>query len=229
MKIHRELEQGSLAWLEARLGIPTASEFGNLVTPKGKVRTGDMVQSYLAQKTAEWWLNRPLQDINPFAMEQGHLLEDEAIPFLALERDIEIETVGFITDDAGIIGCSPDGWLDKEGIGVEVKCPQPAAHFSYLLGGVLPEKYVAQVQGSMYVAGAKEWLFLSYCRQAPKLILRIKRDEDYQESLKMALDDFLAQLQQAKHDIEVMNGGPPKRRAPEPTPQPAMADDDLIP
>lgn len=229
MIIHREFEQSSLAWLEARIGIPTASELGNLVTPKGKIRTGDMVQSYLAEKAAEWWLGRPLQDLNTFAVEQGHLLEDEAIPFLSLELGIDIESVGFITNDAGTIGCSPDGWIDKEGIGVEVKCPQPAAHFSYLLAGELPEKYVAQVQGSMYVTGAKEWLFLSYCRQAPKLILRVKRDETYQESLEAALEMFLADLEEAKRHLETLNGGPPRRHTPPPTPQPAMADDDLIP
>lgn len=229
MIIHREFQQSSLAWLNARLGIPTASEFGNLVTPKGKVKTGETPQSYLAEKAAEWWLGRPLQDVNTFAMEQGHLLEDEAIPYLSLELGIDIESVGFITNDAGTIGCSPDGWIDKEGIGVEVKCPQPKNHFRYLLNGTLPDDYIAQVQGSMYVTGAKEWLFLSYCRSAPKLILRVKRDESYQDALEGALESFLSDLELAKHDLETMNGGPPKRRAPEPTPQPAMADDDLIP
>lgn len=229
MIIHREFQQSSLAWLNARLGIPTASEFGNLVTPKGKVKTGETPQSYLAEKTAEWWLGRPLQDVNTFAIEQGHLLEDEAIPYLSLELGIDIESVGFITNDNGTIGCSPDGWIDKEGIGVEVKCPQPKNHFRYLLDGTLPDDYVAQVQGSMYVTGAKEWLFLSYCRQAPKLILRVQRNEIYQDLLKMALDDFLIDLAEAKRHLETLNGGPPKRRALEPTPHPEPVSDDLIP
>ena len=32
-----DVEQGSRAWIEARLGIPTASEFSRIVTPGGKL------------------------------------------------------------------------------------------------------------------------------------------------------------------------------------------------
>ena len=47
--------QGSIEWMQARAGIPTASEFDNLVTPKWEVRTGQMPKTYLARKLAEWW------------------------------------------------------------------------------------------------------------------------------------------------------------------------------
>jgi hypothetical protein len=30
-----DLEQGTPEWLQARLGIPTASNFGNIITPTG--------------------------------------------------------------------------------------------------------------------------------------------------------------------------------------------------
>ena len=52
-----DVVQGSEAWLRARAGIPTASEFGNLVTPLWKIRSGDMVDGYLSRKLAERWID----------------------------------------------------------------------------------------------------------------------------------------------------------------------------
>jgi Na+/alanine symporter len=63
MKIH-EAGQGSVEWMQARSGIPTASEFDALVTPKWKVKTGDGPKTYLAKKLAEWWLGGPLASFN---------------------------------------------------------------------------------------------------------------------------------------------------------------------
>ena len=40
MKIH-DCTQGSLAWLELRAGLPTASEMDALVSPTFKVKKGD--------------------------------------------------------------------------------------------------------------------------------------------------------------------------------------------
>ena len=50
MKVH-DVAQRSEAWMNLRSGIPTASEFDNLVTPKGEVRKGQMPQTYLAKNS----------------------------------------------------------------------------------------------------------------------------------------------------------------------------------
>lgn len=206
MKIHRDFQQNSLQWLQARSGIPTASEFDCLVTPEFKVRTGDMPKSFLARKIAESWQGYPLPGFQVLDMELGKVLEDEAIPFYELEFSEKVDRVGFVTTDDGKVGCSPDGLIADGGI--EIKCPRADTHVGYLLKGELPKDYAAQVHGSMYVTGAPWWKFMSYRRGFPPLVLTVFRDEKIQAAIKTALDDFLACFESAMKRIEEMNGGP---------------------
>lgn len=224
MKIHN-VEQGSVDWALLRAGIPTASEFDNLITPEGRPRTGEMRQTYLCKKLAEWWTGGPLVEFNTFDMEQGRILESEALPWFELESGLKVQRVGFITDDAGRYGCSPDAWIpsfDDNHAGAEVKCPMVHTHIKYLLGGGLPKEYAAQVQGSMFVTGAKQWMFLSYRRRIPNLVLTIDIDEKFQAGLRGAMDCFLYMFEESKKLLIERNGGPPRRfTKPQPVAQPA--------
>lgn len=200
MKIH-DVRQGSSEWLSLRLGIPTASEFDNLITPEWKLRTGQTPQTYLYQKLTEKCMGCPIGMAGSFHMEQGSILENEAIPFYSFTYDVEIKRVGFVTTDYGRIGCSPDGLIGDEG-GIEVKCPAPETHLKYLLEGELPAQYRAQVHGSMLVTGRPWWIFMSYSRQFPPFILKVERDEKIQESLNFALEAFLMKFDAAMTRIQ---------------------------
>ena len=190
MKIHDCL-QGSAQWFKLRAGIPTASEFHRLVTPKWKIKTGDGPHTYMCEKLAEAWTGMPLPQVASFgALEQGTILEEEALPFYELTEGHALTRVGFITADSGRIGCSPDGMLD-DGTGIEIKCPQAQTHVSYLLDGVVPDDYLAQVHASMLVTGAPVWRFMSYRRNFPPLLIEVARDEEIQKVLRAALDIFL--------------------------------------
>lgn len=220
MKIHREFQQNSVQWLQARCGIPTASEFDSLVTPNFKIRTGDMPRSFLARKLAERWQGYPLPSFQSIDMDAGHILEDEAIPYLALEFGWNPEQVGFITTDDGKVGCSPDAILRASGSsefnpemdgGVEIKCPRADTHVRYLLNGELPEDYRAQVHGSMFVSGCHFWHFVSYRRGFPPFCLMVERDEKIQAVLADALATFNDTLESQMKRLEEINGGPPAR------------------
>src|SRR5258705_482805 len=51
MIVHDEYEQGSIEWLHARVGIPTASEFSHLVTPKKlEIVTGAEVWKFVSYR-----------------------------------------------------------------------------------------------------------------------------------------------------------------------------------
>lgn len=206
----------------ARSGIPTASEFDALVTPDFKVRTGETPHAYLSKKLAEAWQGGPLLGFNVFDMEQGQILEDEAVPWYELEYGVTVERVGFVTTDDGRVGCSPDGLLANNQ-GIEIKCPRPETHVRYLLNGTLPKDYAAQVHGSMFVTGYESWKFLSYRRHFPPLLIVVERDEKIQQAIKTALDDFLAKFDAGMKRLTEINGGPPIRKpkaATEPMPQP---------
>lgn len=210
MILHREYQQKSVDWMLARSGIPTASEFDSLLTPLFEIRKGDMPTSYLAKKLAEKWIGGPLPGFNTFDMEQGNILEEEAIPFFCLHQEKEIEQIGFMTTDDGRIGASPDGMFG-DGTGIEIKCPEAHTHCRWLLNGDLPKEHAAQVHGSMFVADAEQWRFFSYRRHFPPFILVVERDQEIQDKIAEAMALFLTKLDSAFERLTTLNGGPPRR------------------
>ncbi len=203
--IKHAVEQGSDEWLRLRAGIPTASEFGALVTPLWKAREGDGVGTYLTKKLAERWLGSPLMTFSGGSMEQGSIREAEAKPFYEFTTGDLIESVGFVTTDDGRIGCSPDGLLN--GGGIEIKCPEPHTHVRYLIDGELPKEYAPQVYGSMLVTGAPRWKFMSYSRNFPPLVLTIERDEKIICAIRGAVEAFNEILDRAWAKLVEINGG----------------------
>ena len=205
MKVHA-VEQGSLDWELLRAGKVTASEMDNLVTPLGKVKTGDGPKSYLMKKVAEAWSGGALPSLNVWDMDQGHFLEQYARPAFTLETGLEVTQVGFISDDAGRVGCSPDGLIGDK-MGLEIKCPHLETHIRYLLDGVLPADYILQLQGSLYVTGFKKWMFFSFRRKMPPLVLTIEPDEKIQKAISEALGWFQASFDAALDKLTLINGG----------------------
>jgi hypothetical protein len=214
MKIHPAV-QGTQAWLEARAGVPSASELGNLITDKFAIRKGEMVQTYLARKLAEKWTGGPLMGCESWATEQGQLLEELAIPWLEFEHDLTVQRVGFITNDEGTFGASPDGIIGGENrqVGLEIKCLQPIGHVKALLGGLVPEEYLPQIHGGMFATGFNSWNFLAFNRGFPPLWLTMERDDAKQEVIFDALTMFQERFETGWAKLIELNGGelPPKR------------------
>lgn len=201
--VRHEITQGHIDWFKLRMGRVTASELGNLVTPEFKLRDGETPKTYAFEKAAEEWQQAPLIHAGSWATEQGQIMEDEAVPWLALEKGWDIEEGGFIETDDGQMGCSPDGLvMGAEPFGVEVKCPQPTTHVRYLYDGCLPKAYVAQVMGSLYVTGFSKWVFCSYARKFPALVLEIYPDHKAFAAIEEALKSFRTQFNEAKKRIE---------------------------
>ena len=208
MKIH-DCEQGTLEWSKLHFGIPTASGLDNLLTPELEIRKGETPRTYIYKKVAEKLQGRPLIDLSSssFMLEQGMIVEEEARPWYALEYDKQIRQVGFITTDDGRFGCSPDGIIDgyeeDESLhcGLEIKSPAAHTHVKYLVNGVLPKEYVAQVYGSMFATGFKKWIFVSYRRGFPALVLEIYRDEKAMEQIKKAVYGFHSDFNRAMERI----------------------------
>lgn len=206
MKIHPG-KQGTYEWLQARAGIPTASEFDQLVTPRYQIKKGQGPKSFLEKKVAEYWQGGPLPSWQGMDMEIGQILEERAKPWFELMTGEPITNVGLVTTDDGRVGCSPDGLIGEDG-GIEIKCPARHTHVGYLLDGVLPEEYELQVHGSLYVTGRKYWNFLSYDSKFPKLLLRVERDGRKCSIIHDAMQGFLMAFDAAVKRMEEINGGP---------------------
>lgn len=198
-----DFEQYSPQWWTARLGIPTASAFSQIMTPKFAPRDGQMPETYMYEKLAEKVMGFAQDQGGSFASNQGAILEGEAMPFLAFTQGLDLRKVGFCTTDDGRVGCSPDFLAGEDG-GGEIKCPQPTAHIRYLLENKVPEQYLAQVHGSLYVTGKKFWVFMSYSRNFPALIVRVERDEKIMQAIQGALHGWLTKFDAALSQITAM-------------------------
>lgn len=209
-----DIRPGSPEWFEARAGIITASEMSTLVTPTEMVISkSEAVNKYRRLKLAEKFLGKPLsEDTSSFAMDQGKILEHEALPDVALEFDIDFDRVGFILNDNGRVGCSPDALVRGMNRGAEVKCCKPETHCKYLLEGVLPRDHAIQVHASMFVTGFDSWMFLSYCRLFPSLVLVVERDEKIMATMREATDIFIEKMDKEYIRLLELNGGrlPPR-------------------
>jgi len=205
-----DCEQGSPEWVAARLGVPTASAFHRVITPR-TAKESAASEGYLAELVAEWLLGEPLDpDVSGF-MTRGTELEQTAIRFYECQRDVDVARVGFVLADDSGYGCSPDGLVGEDG-GLELKCPGPAAHVRHLLAleyEAQPTEYYAQVQGSMYVTGRAWWDFLSYHPTLPPALVRYARDDVFCGSLAGILGDFCARLAEAKEKMIARGYHPP--------------------
>lgn len=181
--------QNTPEWLKARLGRVTASEADALVTPLGKVKVGESVESYLVKKVCEKFLGYTTDDASSFAMEQGSIIEKIAIPYFEFTTGISVQRVGLCVADDDFCACSPDGLIGEDG-GLEVKSPQPEKALRTILRGEIPPEHVIQVQFSLYVTKRAWWKYLMFSRHFTPLIINAEPDAEIQESIHEAVGRF---------------------------------------
>lgn len=198
-------DQGSFEWWEARRGVPTASCFDRIITPKTeKLATGR--SSYIAELIGEMAGHQ--DDFTTRAIQQGIDLEPEARKLYEFDTGVDVKQVGFCLSDCGRYGCSPDGLVGDDG-GIELKCPKAKTHVQYLLDGVLPTEYRAQVHGCLLVTGRKWWDFMSYCHNLPPFRIRVEPD-GFTDLLWTAIQQFVDELDAAVSRIDELGGITPE-------------------
>lgn len=190
-------EQRSPEWYAARRGVPTASEFGNIITPK----KGDYASA------ADTYINSLIDElVRPDAeggftgnrhTQRGEMLEPEARELYAFEMDAEPQQVGFILNDEGTLGCSPDSLIADQRGGLEIKCPDGPAHVKWVRGKTIPDEHKPQVHGSLILTGYDWWDFLSYCPGYERFLVRVYPDA-YTEKLREHLARFLREYAEAR-------------------------------
>lgn len=197
--------QGSPEWVGLRCGMLTASELDSFVKLDGTLRDAAGAHTYLCRKAAEIIRGKVENSGGSWATDQGHVLEESAVPWYEMEFDCEVRRVGFVESDGPMFGCSPDGLIGEDD-GLEIKSPQPTAHVKYLLGGKVPNDYWLQVQGSLLATGRKRWHFVSYSRDLPKMVLTVERDEEFMATLAESIATFAGKLTEAVARIRALDG-----------------------
>ena len=194
MKIHT-FEQGSPEWFMGRLGIPTASRFDEIMTPKQLKPVKDGGLKYMGRLMAEWYGNQPVEDWSNSIVERGTGLEDDGRRWYSLVRDVDVQQVGFLTRDDGKVGGSPDGLVGTEGV-LEIKNYMVVNQWCTLLGQ--PHEHIGQIQGYLYLTD-RAWCDLCcYNPEHPSEVIRVDRDENWQKAFVPILDEFIGRMDEAK-------------------------------
>lgn len=174
-----DCEQGSGEWLQARLGIPTASEISCLlVDGKTLPPFGAAALTYADLLVAERFRGMSASEFggNQYT-ERGHELEP-IIAQLYADFDYadgrEVVQCGICLND--YMGASPDRLVGDDG-GLEIKTLTPQKMVTLLRSGKMDKAHYQQVQSTLWVTGRDWWDYLVYCDGIPHYYRRIERDE----------------------------------------------------
>lgn len=199
-----DCQPGTPEWLSARTGIPTASNASKLITSTGaeskslSAFANKLAGDIFAGKDIDAWEGNS-------CTQRGHAVEDEARLAYSM-RGVPVEQVGFITDDIGLAGCSPDGLVGDDGM-LEIKC-LPKQHIKALLyfhkNGKAPTDYIAQCQMQMLVAERSYCDLNYYHPDLPSIVIRQYPDPKLVEPLKTALLRCIAERNLTTKILESM-------------------------
>lgn len=186
------IEQRSAEWLAQRAGKFTGSRFVDVLA-RNK-RTGEKLKAWhdlVWQIVVERMTGEPVEGPAGFALQWGSDVEPFARESYELETGLCVEESEFIQHPAfEFVGCSPDGLIGTDG-GLEMKCPKSSiVHLERFISGV-PDEYVPQIQGCMWVTGRAWWDFVSFDPRMPEshrmLVVRVLRDDAFITTLAVAV------------------------------------------
>ena len=191
IEIIEDVEQGSAEWVAARLGVPTASRFADVMAAgEGKVRFG-----YLKDLAGEQMTGEQAEGFRSRAMIRGQEVEPALRAMFEIETGLSVRQVAFIrrTRPYGVIGASPDGLIGDD-CGLEIKSASPSVLIDILRAGTVPREHLPQVQGNMLVSGRASWWLAIGCPGMPLFRRKIMRDSAYCARLEVGLEAFHAEL-----------------------------------
>lgn len=188
-------EQYSEEWWQSRLGIPTASGFKHIITPKGEPSKSSIKYLYRLATERVTGVSAGSDYASP-AMKRGHVYEPEARNLFSFLYDVEVRQVGLCyPDEQKKWAASPDGLFSDTGL--EIFCPESPNAVHCLLNPndaiTTAEKY-QQIQGTMLTGNFNHYFFISYYPGLSPLIIEVERDEVFTGKLKEELERFCAEL-----------------------------------
>lgn len=197
--IVHDMPQRSPEWYAVRLGKLTASRAGDMLA---QIKSGEAAarRDYRTQLVCERLTSTSQDDvfIND-AMQRG--MDKEADAFAAYEALTGelAHTVGFISHDTIMAGCSPDGVIgDFAGV-LECKCPKSATHLKYLRAGVVPPDYLPQLTHTLWITGAPWIDFVSFDDRFPDPLrvfhVRVQRADVDVLAYELAATLFLSEVE----------------------------------
>jgi putative phage-type endonuclease len=203
------MEQRTDDWFAARLGKVTASRVADVVA-KTKSGYGASRANYMAELVCERLTGARGEFYQNAAMVWG--TEQEPVARAAYEAatgTLVVET-GFVPHPTiTMSGASPDGLVNDLGL-VELKAPNSATHIDTLLSGVVPAKYITQMQWQMACTGRQWCDFVSFDPRLPEnmqlFIHRVARDGAAISTMESEVKLFLAELDEKVAQLRAKYG-----------------------
>ena len=192
-----QAEQGTDQWHNDRLGVVTGSEFNNVITTKQMKRAKSVYIYLLAAEAVTGEVQEKFFETED--TRRGNELEPEAVVWYEVMHNVDVELVGLcLAFEGARYGCSPDGLVGEDG-GIEIKAPQLKTHLKYKTEGVVPDDYLHQVYGSLFVSKRDWWDFISYNTQSEPFVIRTTKDDagyvKWAEKFEPILKEFLIDLE----------------------------------
>lgn len=122
-------------------------------------------------------LGRGKPNIDNYQKAQGRYREEEARNEFEIQTGLTMFPRVFYTKECDFVRASLDGIdLEEKNI-VEIKCPGKTDH-EMAMDGVVPEKYIPQLQHQLFVTGLDQVNYFSYTPVSNKII-QVYRDQNY--------------------------------------------------
>ncbi len=201
--IYDDLIQGSPEWLQARLGLLTASEMKLIVSPKMlKPAKNDKSRAHLYELLAQ----RISGYVEPHYIGDDMLRgrdEEELAREVYEDQYGPVHQVGFITNSRWgfTIGYSPDGLVGDDG-SIEAKSRRQKFQVETILADEMPEDYLIQVQTGLLVSERRWCDFISYCGGMPMFTKRVYPDAVIQDAILDAAAKFEEELRVKRSEYE---------------------------
>lgn len=196
LTIHKTLEQGSEAWLEARRGLMTASELSLVLTPQLKIADNEKTRLHAFELAAQRLTGHTEPSyIGENAM-RGWADEIRARDLYS-EHFQPVREIGGMVRDFGAfkLWCSPDGLVGDDG-GIEVKSRLQKHQMRTVFENEVPDEHKLQVQAFLLVSG-REWIdYLSYSGGMELWRIRVEPDPATHDAIKSACEAFEERIQE---------------------------------
>ena len=195
MQKSKQVEQRTDEWFKMREGRFTASQISRLLGKETLKTTQKSIKTYAMESAIDEMFGRePEPEFLPKDMQRGIDLEPLAFKKFSelMEADfVEVSECGFFPLGEHS-GASPDGLVGDTSI-LEIKCPQRAKFFRYVINGEneIDLKYMAQMQMQMLCTDTNLCYFMNYIidkGQERWHIIEVQRDEDMIEVIKSRID-----------------------------------------
>jgi putative phage-type endonuclease len=204
-----QIDQGSEAWFQARLGKATGSRIADIIA---KTKTGYATsrENYMAQLVCERMTQKVAESYSNSAMAWGTETEPLARAAYEVKTGLTVDQVGFVDHPTiSMTGASPDGLVGESGM-IEIKCPNTATNIDTLLSNKVPTKYLTQMTWQMCCTGRHWTDFVSYDPRLPEnlqlFIKRVEYDPKYASELEQEVIRFLDEVDGKIKQLEKLNG-----------------------